>query len=294
MGILYSSLKYLVNTTSSDQATQSPAVPGAVEQQQQQNPRPPTHPSIVDVKRPTRPNYLNTGRLHYEIAVPEDKQRVLDFMMDYFLPYGPFQPGVQATRDDVVEFYEDIIEPCLTSECSLLGFDGDELLAIQLNKIETSPTDLPQLTPEDLIKEYPIKKNYAKDIASGPYPNKKANQMHVFLDALLQGWTRVFPPGSKVMDIDIANVAPKAQRKGISKEMGYFGIRIAAELGCIGGIVVPIASEMKEMMAKGEVPATLMREINFKDFKANGKPVWGNFQGSGLVYFATFAQLMQK
>jgi hypothetical protein len=47
------------------------------------------------------------------------------------------------------------------------------------------------------------------------------------------------------------------------------------------------------MMAKGELPATLMREINFKDFKANGKPVWGSFQGSGLVYFATFAQLMK-
>jgi hypothetical protein len=288
MGLTFSLMNY-----SSDQAIQSSAEPGAVKKQQQ-IPRPPTNPSIVDVKRPQRPAFLNTGRLHYEIAVPEDKQRVLDFMMDYFLPYEPFQPGVQATRDEVVEYYEDIIKPCLTSGCSLLGFDGDELLAILLNKVETSPTDVPQLTVEDLNKEYPLKKNYARDIASGPYPNKKANQMHVFVEALMQGWTRLFPPGSKLLHIDVANVAPQAKRQGISKEMSYFGVRIAAELGCIGGIVMPIAAELREMMAKGNVPATLMREINFKDFKANGKPVWGKYQGSGTVYFATLDQLMKK
>jgi len=52
--------------------------------------------------------------------------------------------------------------------------------------------------------------------------------------------------------------------------------------------MVPLAKEVKEMMAKGKVPATLVREINFKDFKVNGKPVWGNFEGSGLLYYSTF------
>jgi len=289
MGNICSSLKNLVCGQSSDQASQPPAEPGAV----QSHSRPPTDPSIVDIQRPMRPDFLKSGRLHYEIAMPEDKQRVMDFMMDYFLPYGPFQPGVHATRDDVVEFYEDIIKPCLISQCSLLGFDGDELVAIMLNKIETSPTDLPQLTVEELNQENPLKKNYAQDIAKGPYKSKKANQMHVFLEELLRGWTRLFSPGSKLLHIDIANVAPQAKRKGIAKEMAYFGIRIAAELGCTGGIVAPIAVELREMMAKGEVPVKLIREINFKDFKANGKPVWGNFQGSGPVYYSTVDQLMR-
>ena len=75
---------------------------------------------------------------------------------------GPFQPGVRATKDDVIDFYGDIIDPCLTSQCSLLGFDGDKLLAIMLNKIEFSSKDLPQLTVEELNKEYPLKPNYAK------------------------------------------------------------------------------------------------------------------------------------
>jgi len=35
--------------------------------------------------------------------------------------------------------------------------------------------------------------------------------MHVFLEALMRGWTRLFAPGSKLLVMDIANVAPEAK-----------------------------------------------------------------------------------
>ena len=68
---------------------------------------------------------------------------------------------MHATKDDVIDFYGDILEPCLASQCSLLGFDGDKLLAISLNRIEVSSKDLPQLTVDELNKENPLKPNYA-------------------------------------------------------------------------------------------------------------------------------------
>ena len=58
--------------------------------------------------------------------------------------------------------------------------------------------------------------------------------MHIFLETLERGWTRLFTPGSKLLVMELANVAPEAKRKGIAKEMGYFSIRLAAELGCTG------------------------------------------------------------
>ncbi len=57
----------------------------------------PTSPSIVNVKRPERPDFLKDGQIHYEIAVPEDKKLVVDFMLDCFRPHGPFQPALRES-----------------------------------------------------------------------------------------------------------------------------------------------------------------------------------------------------
>ncbi len=40
--------------------------------------------------------------------------------------------------------------PCLESECSLLGFEGDKLLAIQMSMFEHAPMDSPELQSKDL------------------------------------------------------------------------------------------------------------------------------------------------
>ena len=53
----------------------------------------PTAPEIVDIKRPERPNFFDDERLHlyYEIPTEADRQMVLAFIYEHYLPHIAYQ-----------------------------------------------------------------------------------------------------------------------------------------------------------------------------------------------------------
>lgn len=71
---------------------------------------------------------------------------------------------IEATKEDVVDFYEDIMEPCLASGTSILAFDGNELLSIALNKIVDISADNKQIFDYNLPPFNQLKKDYAEGI----------------------------------------------------------------------------------------------------------------------------------
>jgi hypothetical protein len=93
--------------------------------------------------------------VHYEFAVEKDAERVIEFIKEHIVPNSPLFDSLGlfwintfcnylslgATPNDLLDFYEPIVERTLKDNCSLLGFKGDELVGISLNSIQVmTPT----------------------------------------------------------------------------------------------------------------------------------------------------------
>jgi hypothetical protein len=91
--------------------------------------------------RPNVPEYVR-GLIHYQFAVRDDAARIVKFMEDNIIPNSPLFTSLGVNPTELRDFYEPIVERCLKTHASLLGFVGDQLVAVSLHTINdvSSPT----------------------------------------------------------------------------------------------------------------------------------------------------------
>lgn len=106
--------------------------------------------------RPEIPEYVK-GLLHYEVAIPSDKHRIIDFLMQHIFPSSPLFDSLGASCEELLDLYTPIVEKALKDHCSLLGFMGDTLIAVSLNSIKnvsSETTEIPNDVDVVACKDY--------------------------------------------------------------------------------------------------------------------------------------------
>jgi hypothetical protein len=109
--------------------------------------------------RPEIPEYVR-GLLHYEVAIMSDKHRILDFLKVHVFPSSPLFASLAASPDELLDLYTPIVEKALKYHSSLLGFMGDQLIAVSLNCIKT-------ISSEAQVVSGDVQEVARKDYSSG-------------------------------------------------------------------------------------------------------------------------------
>lgn len=109
-----------------------------------------------------------------------------------------------ANPTELIDLYEPIIERTLKDHCSLLGFKGDELIAVSLNAIKTVSPTSNGTTTVDIIPS----NDYSSEIDAGKFKTRAANKVACFARLLRNQFEKLLPAGAhKVCFIEIGGVS---------------------------------------------------------------------------------------
>lgn len=87
----------------------------------------------------------------------KDAQKIIDFIMEHLIPTSPLFESMGANAAELLDLYEPIVERTLKDHCSLLGFKGDELIAVSLHSMKNvTPSSDPAPAKVDVLpsKDY--------------------------------------------------------------------------------------------------------------------------------------------
>jgi len=226
------------------------------------------------------PKYFDESTLlHYEIAGPSDKDLLLKFLIEQYLPYDVYSNALGGcTEDDVLDSYNDILDRDLTDGVTVMGFLGNKIVVCSSNHIEYIPYGHKQITDFTTPEWNKLKDDYQEDIDNGPYKSVKANIIHVALEAIERDYQLTFPPGAKLFFLRRGWSHDDYKRRGYSLEANILAIRRGYELGCTHLISRLAVVGSQSLFAKGAsivAPTTTkcIRSFNYDNFRASGKPV---------------------
>jgi len=241
----------------------------------------PTAEHIIGVKRPAHPKYFDESTiLHYEIAVPADKDLLMRFLIEQFLPHDMYNKALGGmTEDDVLDSYNEVLDVDLADGVTLMGFLGNKIVACSSNHIEQIPYGHKQITDFTTPEWNKLKDDYQEDIDNGPYKSVKANTINAVLQAVERDYKLTFPPGAKLFFLRRGWSHDDYKRRGYSLETNLLAIRRGYELGCTHLISRLVVVGSQGLFAKGAslaAPDTTkcIRSIKYDDFRASGKPAF--------------------
>ncbi|CAI4225161.1 unnamed protein product [Auanema sp. JU1783] len=221
--------------------------------------------------------------LEYRIGTKNDNEIVHQFLLNHFRVTEPITSTINATKDDVFDFFIDLRDGGLTNEkWSTLCFDGPELVGISLNY-----TKLVEGSPESESSSFDPRADFAKAIESGPYTQLNANRLVVFVETVEAGMAKLINAPKKIFKIDVLCVRSDYQGKGIASQMLRRAEQAAVDAGCSYIISTATAVASQTLFAKNGF--TVLRELPFSCFRENGVAVYENLTDGGRA-----AKLMTK
>ncbi|KAI6190118.1 N-acetyltransferase domain-containing protein [Aphelenchoides bicaudatus] len=220
--------------------------------------------------RPNLPEYVK-GLIHYEYAVEKDAQKISDFILENIIPSSPLFECLGSNPKELLELYEPIIERTLKDHCSLLGFKGDELIAVSLNSIKTMPPSSDEApTNVDILEA----KDYGPMIDSANFKTRAAKKVHVFVELLHSKVEKLLPNSKKLMFIEIGGVSKSYRGRGISQEMVKHTMRLAHDQFHCDNVVTIADSKAAQKMFEQKLGYKLLRELKLDYFLDGNVPVF--------------------
>ncbi|KAI6223076.1 Acetyltransferase, GNAT family [Aphelenchoides fujianensis] len=215
---------------------------------------PPPHSPWHNASRKKLPEMIK-GKVHYELAHPEDERRILEFVEREIVPYSPLFQVTGAKPRDLLDLYGPIVERSLKDHCSLLTFAGEDLVGISLHTLhEFDARKDGQWGPREIVE----RKDFAKEIREAPFKHPAAKKLHVFFEQLRAKFEDLLPGCHKALVIELGGVAKKYRGRHISHEMVNNAMQLARHEGC---------DAIVTYRADSKAAQNLLREFNLDSFK---------------------------
>uniref|UniRef100_A0A914ZFC1 N-acetyltransferase domain-containing protein n=1 Tax=Panagrolaimus superbus TaxID=310955 RepID=A0A914ZFC1_9BILA len=183
------------------------------------------------MKKIVNPNWIpKNGKisLRIEIIDPSDLELITYFYNDHYVNHGNLWKSIKITSKECHPLSFDIVSLAIEKPVSLAAFDGNQLVAVQLNRVQ-SPDEFSKLFDGQLHHENPklvIKDDYAKDIKNGPY-NLQANRIYVILQETLKQAGKFLPKTTKNLGyFKAASVHPDYQKFGLGSYLGIESLKL--------------------------------------------------------------------
>jgi len=236
---------------------------------------PPHGPSATSewrrASRPEIPEYVN-GLLHYELAIMADKHRILDFLMQHVIPDSPLFACLGADPSELLDLYEPIVERTLKDHCSLLGFKGDELIAVSLNSIKSVSSNSNNAS---LAADIVASKDYTEEINGSTFNSQAAKKVACFAKLLRNKFDTLLPSGAhKVCFIEIGGIKAGYKGQGISQEMVKHSMRLARDQFHCDLIICMVDSVAAQKLFEQKLGYELLRELKLAHYLEGTNPVF--------------------
>ncbi|CAD5225113.1 unnamed protein product [Bursaphelenchus okinawaensis] len=152
--------------------------------------------------------------------------------------------------------------PC----CSLVAKNREnEVVGISLNTIYKYD-DLPQSTQNATVEDYKLL------IDEGPYENRNANRLAVFIDGAEEGLFKFVSPWAKIFKLDILAVRSDQAGKGLGSYLLKSALELAVRHQCTHVATCATAQASQRLFIKKSF--LTVKETFFEDFKDNGDPIY--------------------
>ncbi|PAV61427.1 hypothetical protein WR25_01767 [Diploscapter pachys] len=220
---------------------------------------------------------MSEDELEYRFATSSNAEDVYSFLLNHFRTSEPITTSLGATEDDLRDFFRDLKDGGLQEKSpSILVYHNEDLIAVCLNDLKTSKKD-PNRTYSLEIDPY---KDYAKMIASGPYPQHVANQLWAFITTAEENLPIMIPENSLIIKLDILCVRKDFQGRGIAKKLVQMTLQKAEDLHC--NYVCTVGSAVASQGIFKKYGFKSLCEMPFFCFRENGKQVYENLSDGGL------------
>lgn len=189
--------------------------------------------------------------IRIEIAQPQQKQAIVEYLLEYFRIDEPIGRAVNMTKDEARPFFNELVGEGLKEPISFLALnEKDEIVGCRLNEIV-------DLHAAD-------KNHHASDSGNLPYSVKAIAN---FLDILTKDVEKLLPPDTKrIMKFIAVSVHPAYRRRGIAKELIERSMQLAIDRQCDYVCVAASAKGSQQLFDK-KLGYQLLRTIPHSEYR---------------------------
>ncbi|CAB3398904.1 unnamed protein product [Caenorhabditis bovis] len=214
----------------------------------------------------------------FKIGLKEHQEVVHQFLLNHFRVSEPITVSLDCQEADVEKFFADLASGGLNNEkYSILVFHNEKLVAVCLNSVKISEKWKPEFQEQIYFNPH---FDYAKEIASGPYTEPKANRLVSFVNALEYYLELLADYPMKILKIDVLCVSKEYQGQGLAKKLVVDSLAKAVENDCDFVATVATARASQSIFAKSGL--VTLQEMPFSCFRENGVPVFQNLPDDGV------------
>uniref|UniRef100_A0A914BZN4 N-acetyltransferase domain-containing protein n=1 Tax=Acrobeloides nanus TaxID=290746 RepID=A0A914BZN4_9BILA len=217
------------------------------------------------ISRPLKPDFF-MGSLEYVIAVPEDLELILEFIIEEYHPRQELNRAIGLTVDLAIPGYRRILNQILKQPYSIIGFQDNVLVAASMCTIKEYPRNPERYKP--YIWE--IKSDYGEEIKE--YHDDKNFLLSFYFNQLESDIDQIVPDCKRLLNGEMVCVKSDISNMGISTEIMELSLKWAIYNDC--DYTMGTSTSKTALRVSEKNGCTAVKEFPPYKFIVNGKKVF--------------------